>query len=279
VTFVNGADAATPDPATIDPDMIGPATADPAVTGGLRRSLRLLGAFRQEQSRPDRFYRTLAEDSVAQVSRYVDLRGARVLDVGGGPGWFADAFGRAGAEYLVVESDHHELTSVVGGRAVAASGTALPFAPSSFDVCFSSNVLEHVASPWAFLDEQVRAVRPGGTVCCAFTNWFSPWGGHETSPWHYLGGDRAARRYERRRGHPPKNRHGHTLFPVHVSQALTWARGRSDVTVVDARPRYYPDWCRPIVAIPVLREVLTWNLALVLRRNAGSATESRLHPQ
>jgi len=241
---------------------------DATSAAGLGRSLRLLAAFRQEQRRPELFYRTLAEDSVARVSRHIQLRDARVLDVGGGPGWFAEAFGRAGADYVVVEYDHHELSSVVGGRAVAASGTALPFASSSFDVCFSSNVLEHVAEPWAFLDEQVRVVRPEGTVCCAFTNWYSPWGGHETSPWHYLGADRAARRYERRCGHPPKNRHGQTLFPVHVSQALRWARTHPGVRLVDARPRYYPDWCRPLVDVPGLREVLTWNLSMVLRRES-----------
>ncbi|MEN3316553.1 MAG: hypothetical protein V7605_2787 [Acidimicrobiaceae bacterium] len=236
---------------------------------GLARSWRLLSAFRQEQSQPERFYRTLADDSVAQVSKYVDLDAARLLDVGGGPGWFADAFERAGADYHVVEADHHELASVVGTRTVAASGTALPFASGSFDVCFSSNVLEHVSRPWAFLDEQVRVVRPGGTVYCAFTNWFSPWGGHETSPWHYLGGDRAARRYERRCGHPPKNRHGHTLFPVHVSQALRWARTAPGATLVDARPRYYPDSFRSLVGVPGVREVLTWNLAMVLRRTGS----------
>ena len=40
------------------------------------------------------------------------------------------------------------------------------------------------------------------------------------------------------------------------------------VEVVDARPRYYPRWCRPVVRVPWLREVLTWNLLLILQRTA-----------
>ena len=45
------------------------------------------------------------------------------------------------------------------------------------------------------IDEMVRVTRPGGTVFVSFTPWWSPWGGHETAPWHYLGGEYARRRY------------------------------------------------------------------------------------
>jgi arabinofuranan 3-O-arabinosyltransferase len=36
--------------------------------------------------------------------------------------------------------------------------------------------------------------------------------------------------------------------------------------VVDALPRYYPRWLRWVVEVPVARELLTWNLLVVLRR-------------
>ena len=38
---------------------------------------------------PDRFYRSLAADSVRQLSAYVPLTGRLLLDVGGGPGYIA----------------------------------------------------------------------------------------------------------------------------------------------------------------------------------------------
>lgn len=236
---------------------------------GLRRSLRLLAAFRHEQADPAHFYRVLADDSVRHISRFLDLDGADVLDVGGGPGWFAEAFAGAGARYWAVE---HDLGELMAGRdqhrltALVADGSDLPFPDARFDLCYSSNVLEHVEDWSALLEELVRTVRPGGIVFCAFTNWLSPWGGHETSPWHYLGGAWAARRYERRHGHPPKNRYGSTLFPVHVGQVLRWAHHQPGVDLIDARPRYYPSWCQPLVSVPGLREVATWNLATVLRR-------------
>jgi SAM-dependent methyltransferase len=142
----------------------------------------------------------------------------------------------------------------------------LPVADGAADVCFSSNVLEHVRAPLAMLDEMIRVTRPGGVVYLAFTNWYSPWGGHQISPWHYLGTRYAEQRYIRRTDKKPKHQVGTTLFPVHVGQMLHAVRSRPDVTVLATRPRYYPRWCRGLVRIPGLREVATWNLLLVLRR-------------
>ena len=100
----------------------------------------------------------------------------------------------------------------------------------------------------------------------SYTNWLSPWGGHETSPFHYLGGRRAIRLYTRRYGHPPKNRVGETLFRVSVAFGLRWARRQPARLLIEARPRYYPRWTRILLRVPGLREIATWNLLLVLRR-------------
>jgi len=108
--------------------------------------------------------------------------------------------------------------------------------------------------------------RPGGTVFLSYTNWLSPWGGHETSPWHYLGGHWAARRYERRHGRRPKNLYGESMFGVSVATAVRWARHQRAAEVVDVLPRYLPVWTKHVVRVPVIREFLTWNLVLVLRK-------------
>jgi len=237
----------------------------------LRRSVSLFRAFLVEQTDPDRFYSLLAADSVRQLGSYVDLSGARVLDVGGGPGYFATEFRRAGAVYLGLDpavGDFAAVGAAVSGM-VRGSGTALPVRSGAVDVCYSSNVLEHVAAPEAMLDEMVRVTRPGGTVFVSFTPWLSPWGGHETSPWHLLGGDRARRRYTRRTGREPKNRFRETLFAVSAAQAMRWAgaaRHAGAVTLVDVLPRYHPRWARWVARVPGLREALTWNFTIVLRR-------------
>src|SRR5208283_3659937 len=69
------------------------------------RSIELFKAFRVEQRDPDMFYQLLAADSVAQVAAHVPLAGRLVLDVGGGMGYFTDAFRGAGATCVLVEPD------------------------------------------------------------------------------------------------------------------------------------------------------------------------------
>jgi len=236
---------------------------------GLRRSVDLFRAFRVEQSDPEHFYGLLARDSVALVREHEALEDRLVLDIGGGPGYFADAFRAAGAAYFSLDADSAELSAraAPGPGAVVGDALALPFATGAVDICFSSNVVEHVRDPWRMCDELVRVTKPGGLVVIGFTNWLSPWGGHETSPWHYLGGRRAAARYERRHGQPPKNCFGESLFAVSVRDALRWAKECRDAELVEARPRYYPRAARSVLRVPVLRELVTWNLLMVLRRS------------
>ena len=235
--------------------------------------MRLLREFRVEQTDPARFYGALARDSVEQLASWTPLEGELVLDVGGGPGYFRDAFTDAGARYVALDADAGELAGLGDpeGETVLGSGMALPFRDDVIDVCYSSNVLEHVPDPWRMADEMLRVTRPGGLVFLSWTVWWGPWGGHETSPWHYLGGRRARRRYRRRHGHEPKNRFGESLFAVTVAAGLRWGRAadaRPDVELVAALPRYHPWWAWWIIRVPVLRELLTWNLVLVLRRTA-----------
>lgn len=230
-----------------------------------RRSLRLLRAFREEQTRPELFYGPLAEDTAALIEQVAPIDGAVIADVGSGPPEFADVFTRRGARYIALEVDHHTLNtgSAVG---VVARGQQLPFADSSVDVAMSSNVLEHVSDPDALADELLRVTRPGGVVFLSYTLWFSPWGGHETSPWHYLGGDYAARRYERKHGHPPKNVFGESMFAASMTQGLDWARRQQVADVRFAGPRYGPWWLDWVTAVPGLREVVGWNLLVLLQK-------------
>ena len=86
-------------------------------------------------------------------------------------------------------------------------------------------------------------------------------GGHETAPWHYLGGHRAAARYQRKQGHPPKNRFGESLFAITVVGGLRWARQCREAELVEAVPRYHPRWAYGVLKVPGVREFATWNLA------------------
>ncbi|HTX63770.1 MAG TPA: class I SAM-dependent methyltransferase [Acidimicrobiales bacterium] len=236
------------------------------------RSWRLLRAFRLEQRDPDTFYDLLSADAVALLGRAVRLSGAVALDVGGGAGYLTRALRDVGARCVLVDADAGELSwrGPPAAGSVVADARALPVPSGAVDVVVSSNVLEHVSGPLAVVDEMARVLRPGGFLWLSFTNWYGPWGGHETSPWHYLGGHLAKRRYAARTGRDPKNVFGESLFPLHVGGMLRRLSRHPLLEVVDARPRYLPEAARGLVRVPVLREVVTWNLEILARRRTAA---------
>lgn len=259
----------------------------------LGRSFGLLSDFKYEQTRPDIFYGHLAEDTVGLIRDIYagvreagrgeplrgakigePLRGAKILDVGGGPGYFGVAFDKAGADYYTCEPDVGEMAAagIKLQTSVRGSGLDLPFLSDAFDVTYSSNVAEHVPDPWRMADEMLRVTKPGGVMIYSYTVWLGPFGGHETGLWqHYVGGEFAARRYEKKMGKPPKNRWGASLFNVSAADGLDYARGvhgdgQQEVELVAAFPRYHPWWAWWMVRVPVLREFAVSNLVLVFQK-------------
>ncbi|WP_327359322.1 class I SAM-dependent methyltransferase [Streptomyces sp. NBC_01304] len=220
----------------------------------------------REQSDPEHTYNLLARDAADQVERYVRLDGRTVVDIGGGGGYFTEEFRRRGAQSYLFEPDARELGKEPPKGTVVADGYLLPLQDAVADVAFSSNVLEHVDDPGTFLSEMVRVTRPGGLIYVSFTNWYSPWGGHEWAPWHYLGAERAKQRYQRRTGKPAKHTLGENLYAIHIGPTLRQVRARDDVQVVSARSRYWPFLASAVTKVPGLREFATWNLLLILRR-------------
>ncbi len=233
----------------------------------------LLNDFRYEQPDPDRFYSALARDSVELIDDlHPDgLSGAGVLDVGGGPGYFADGFAARGAHYVSAEPDPAEMHAAGLPQRATVRASGMAFAVRCrFLRC--RVLLERRRArprPWRMCEEMLRVTRPGGTTVVSYTLWYGPFGGHEMGLTHYLGGHRAARMYTRRHGRPPKNLFGTSLFRVTAADGLRWARSvpASDAVLVGAFPRYLPSWLWWVMRVPGLRELLGSNLVLVFRKS------------
>jgi len=238
---------------------------------GAWRILRL--AFRVRRD-PAPFCREVAAGVVRYLrSRGIDPRGLRVLDAGCGGGALSEAATAAGARAVAL--DVADLRGPRIGRTPFVMGRAerLPFAEAVFDLALCSNVLEHVPDPWAMIEELERVCRPGGHVWISWTNWLSPLGGHEMSPFHYLGatlGERAYRAVWRRA--PRWNRPGQTLFVTHIGPTLRRLR-EGPFDVMDVAPRYWPS-LRVLARIPGLRELAMWNCMVLLRRPEGSGVRA-----
>jgi SAM-dependent methyltransferase len=110
------------------------------------------------------FYSRVADDVAAAAPA-----GARVLDVGCGPGHLAGRLADRGLAVTGIDLDPTMVELArrrVGGRAEVAMANvaALPFEDGSFDLAVSTLSMHHWADPRAGLAEIARVLRPGGSA-------------------------------------------------------------------------------------------------------------------
>jgi SAM-dependent methyltransferase len=125
------------------------------------------------------------------------LAGRRLLEIGSGIGLTVAVARRVmGADAFGIEpgDDEYEGTLKVSWDLLTAAGIdpavirkgvgeAIPFPDQSFDVVYSSNVLEHVDDPPRVLAETIRVLKEGGLAQIVVPNYGSWWEGHYGIIW------------------------------------------------------------------------------------------------
>ncbi len=66
----------------------------------------------------------------------------------------------------------------ISSRFVSACGEEIPFKSNSFDIVYSTSVLEHVKDPEKVIAEAIRVLKPGGLFQFVIPNYGSWWEGH-----------------------------------------------------------------------------------------------------
>jgi SAM-dependent methyltransferase len=225
----------------------------------MARTLRLAVAHRRD---PLQYSRAVADLLVRYLrSRQVNVSGRLWLDAGSGSGAIPEALERAGARVVALDVQDRRARGAAKTRFVIGSGLMLPFVDGAFQGVSCSNVLEHVPRPADLIDELLRVCAPGGILYLSWTNWWSPFGGHDWSPFHFFGTRLGPKLFTLIRRKPPLCIPGESLFPVHVGTVLRWLRER-DVRVVDVAPRYWPS-LRFLATLPGIREVVLWNCVIL----------------
>lgn len=88
--------------------------------------------------------------------------GARVLEIGAGAGWQARELAASGFQVEAIDLGSNPLRGELQWPVREYDGRTIPFPDASFDVVFSSNVLEHVVAVEELQGEILRVLKPGG---------------------------------------------------------------------------------------------------------------------
>jgi SAM-dependent methyltransferase len=144
------------------------------------------------------YQRQEAQRALPFLARFIDLRNARVLELGAGRGGKGIAYAHAGMRVVSLDPDIAALQ--MGAAAarrhdaaihfLAGDGARLPFPTDFFDAILLDSVIEHVGDPLALLQECRRVLKSGGIVFVVFPPFYGPLSGHIDDfilvPWFHL---------------------------------------------------------------------------------------------
>ena len=216
----------------------------------------------------EQFYITQAADSIRWLERAgVPLRqGVRALDLGCGHGIFGRELLSKGCEVTFADEEKYLHPGLLQNRFLKINLDAEPMDKlGKYDLVICSNVFEHLAKPRKFIREMETVLAPEGKLYLSWTNWLSPFGGHEFSPLHYLGPNIGRRIKQRLSGKPTKHVVNQNLYLTFIGRTLRFIHNESRLKILRRAARYYPEFSL-LLRVPLLREFATWNCALLLGR-------------
>ena len=126
------------------------------------------------------------------LEKYVQLQGKKLLEIGSGLGvnhivwtnkYGIDGYGiepdAPGFESSYkISKELIEFNGLNSAKIIDTVGESIPFDNDSFDIVYSTNVLEHVQDPGKVIDEGIRVLKPGGTMQIVYPNYHSYLDGH-----------------------------------------------------------------------------------------------------
>lgn len=235
------------------------------------------------RSRSEQDYRRFQSVQASLLIDYLNrhglpIRGKNLLDLGSGVAGYSQTMVEAGARVISLDLVQPRIASMAGLDQVSASALAIPLPAASIEFVFCASLIEHVAAPEVVLAEAWRVLKTGAYAYFSFPPYYSPMGGHEYAPYHYLGEKVALRLVQHRSVLPEWVSRMHHASQAPASFAdlyqgwglyrMTIRRFRrllrhSPFSVLDISTRYMPV---SFVRWPMVGEVLTWHAQFLLKK-------------
>lgn len=148
----------------------------------------------------------------------IDLKGKKLLEIGAGVGTFLIAARtKYGIDAYGVEPSKDEFSpfnqiskalleeyNLQSNIITPSMAEELPFKNDTYDLIYSTNVLEHVQDPKKVLSESIRVLKPGGYLQFVVPNYFSFWEGHYGIFWPCITNKYLAKVYAKLTGQNPE---------------------------------------------------------------------------
>lgn len=238
-----------------------------------RRRLRSEDDYRKFQ----RFQANLLLEYMQQFD--IDIEGKLVLDLGSGLGGYGQEIAQRGATVIALDLIRPLGASVPRIYAVIADALSIPLQNETVDFVFCASLIEHISNPTLLIAEIHRVLKNEQYCYLSFPPFYSPYGGHEFSPFHYFGERCAIWLYfllKRRRPEWAVKMYKPNFLPrsfaniyqswglykLTIAQVIHIVR-QIGLKIIDISPRYLPintaRW-------PILGEFLTWHVQFLLKK-------------
>jgi len=226
---------------------------------------KLLARFLRHGDDPE-FYLLQARDAIRWLEQCGIVFGpnVRALDLGCGHGVFGAELVKRGCQVTFADEENFLLPEISQApfRRINIDQDDLATL-GKYDLVICSNVFEHLAKPNQFLDSIHQVLAPQGRLYLSWTNWLSPWGGHDWAPFHYFGPSLGQWFFDKLVRRPRKHIAYKNLYPTYIGQVLRHIRQGPNLVILRAAPRYYTEFGF-ILGIPGVREFLAWNCGLLI---------------
>lgn len=161
----------------------------------------------RRRRRSEEDYREFQAFQAGQLLGYLSRHGVVVdgrvlLDMGSGIAGYSREFARRGARVISADLILPNYPPIERMSLLQANAMAMPLRDESIDIVFCASLIEHLPKPQNALAEIERLLKPDGISYVSFPPYYSPMGGHEYAPFHYLG-ERLAMRLVHRRAVVP----------------------------------------------------------------------------
>lgn len=128
----------------------------------------------------------LAEILIEELEEFIDLRGKKVLDIGGERGEFCKILSEK-RNCQAINLEPRKLNFV--HKTIRGRADKLPFKNGEFDLVLLRGVLQHIPTEQKLksLGEMRRVLKNGGIAYLMIPPWWSPLSGQNIKPFQYFG--------------------------------------------------------------------------------------------